>query len=145
MKFLIMEDFCCFGGTFFMKLCRENWLSVREALSGWGFYCCFVEFAEIKDNTFKFMLKLCGENWPFLGMVWVFFAVLRFVLKSMIKKCQYMYMKKSVIHYLTLVMCYLKKRKFKNTVINLLERLISGLTAITLCSYNASNCSNDVF
>ena len=88
MKFLIMEDFCYLVGfaeivgkhcTFFMKLCRENWLSVREALSGWVFYCCFVEFAEIKDKQMSVY-------------------------------------EKSVIHYLTLLMCYLKKRKFKNTV-----------------------------
>ena len=58
MKFPSIEDFCCLVDfaeivakrcTFLLKLCQENWLFVREALSGWVF-CYFVDFAEINDK-----------------------------------------------------------------------------------------------
>ena len=70
---------------------------------------------------------------------------------------------KTVIHYLELVICYLKKKKkkFKNTLCtdyctvlywllyctNVLyyNVLFQDFAAIVLCSYNASNCNNDVF
>ena len=42
-------------------------------------------------------------------------------------------------------MLFERKTKFKNFVMNLLERLISWLEALMLCSYNASNCSDDIF
>ena len=45
----------------------------------------------------------------------------------------------------TSYMLFERKTKFKNFVMNLLERLISWLEALMLCSYNASNCSDDIF
>ena len=69
-------------------------LAIRQRGSEWlGFFAILWILLKSMINIYKLLLKLCGENWPFVGEGSErlgFFVVLRFLPKSMINICKNM-------------------------------------------------------
>ena len=90
MKFPSIEDLCSLVDfvaivgkhcTFLLKLVEKFGYFVREALSGWFFFAVLWFLLKSMINIHKFLLKPCGENWPFVGEAlrdWVFCGIMGF-------------------------------------------------------------------